>query len=228
MKSELVLVYNFTQTILKESPMKSICVIGVVLLSISRVSADDWLLVPHERAGDIHRAMSDNEIRGIFAPGEARHEEIHLGEGVTTPGLVVFPDDDLRRIEVIFKTDQTRGRTVRIRGRESNWHFGNGVTLGTTLKELEALNGKPFRLAGCCFDGSGSITSWDGGSLEDVLPMGEGVRKVWIMMDLSANTSSLLTDEEQRDILGGAHSSNDSMMQKLNPEVYQIRVQLVE
>jgi hypothetical protein len=90
---------------------------------------------------------------------------LDVGEGEVGPGTILFPSDPERSIEILWndvgkKTDPTG---VTIRGNKSRWKALHDISLGTTLKQLERLNGRPFHMAGYGWDYSGTVLSWDKG-----------------------------------------------------------------
>jgi hypothetical protein len=77
------------------------------------------------------------------------------------PHTVIFPNDPKSRLLIFWDDDKNR-RTVAsifVRG-ESQWATAKGVRIGSTLADVQALNGKPFRMSGF-FDSStgGSVTN---------------------------------------------------------------------
>lgn len=142
---------------------------------------------------------------------------IQLGEGETAAGTVLFPGDSTRRAEIIWRDTVSARVPVRVvlRGRESRWRLPGGISLGTSLLELERSNGGAFTLAGFGWDYSGVITDWRRGRLAELL--GRGVR-----IYLSPADSSMALPEYTR-VLGDRNfSSGDPAMQRLDPRVYQI------
>jgi hypothetical protein len=120
--------------------------------------APDWLAPSLTQADLVTRFGNDNVVT----------DSILRGEGEFERGTVLFPRDVSRRVDIVWQ-DSLGLRWpefVRIRGDSSAWRGPSGVHLGTTLRVLERVNGKPFRLAGFGFDGSGFVTSWAKGALE--------------------------------------------------------------
>ena len=140
----------------------------------------DWLIVPGERAGPVTATSTEAELLALLGEAQSEPTEIHRGEGFFTGGVIGYPSDPTQRFEVAW-ADPTEGfqRQVYVRGRSSEWHTAEGITLGTTLKELEALNGKPFRLMGFEWDYSGVIMSWEGGKLEHLAPVGISLEHIF-------------------------------------------------
>lgn len=129
------------------------------------------------------------------------------GEG-TYPNTLLFPETGN---EVVFVWDDTillsKLSFIRIRGARSDWQTAEGIKLGTTLKELEKLNGKPFSFYGFGWDYSGFV-NWQEGTLQK--------RKIGAQLMLPGETvpkefEALLGDQEMK--------SSDALAQKANPVV---------
>ncbi|HEY0740002.1 MAG TPA: hypothetical protein VGD40_01020 [Chryseosolibacter sp.] len=80
--------------------------------------------------------------------------------------VVAFAATD-KELELVFE-DSTADATVKavILTEASRWSTTAGISPGMTLKELEALNGKPFLFYGGGWDQGGYVTNWNGGKLE--------------------------------------------------------------
>jgi len=178
----------------------------------------EWYLNPRDSNATVAAQSSEAELRERFGQGEIRPERVELGEGETSPGTALFPNDSLRRMEIIWQDTIARKRPARIiiRGSQSRWQVGPGISLNTSLQELEHLNGKPFTLAGFGWDYAGVITSWNGGALDSSLA---GVK---LYLDPgpaqyeSAPYSQVLGDQD--------FSSSLPAMQQLSPKVRTIYV----
>jgi hypothetical protein len=128
---------------------------------------------------------------------------------------VVFADDPLRRFEVAWgDTLQRRApRFVLLTGDTTLWRGKRGITLGLSLAQLEALNGKAFGMAGYGWDYGGSVLSWKDGQLADL----EGRIAVALSpRDVNADVSHILGD--------GEFMSSDSALRRLQPRVNRLVV----
>jgi hypothetical protein len=186
--------------------------------SPATASSSSWQIVPGRSAGAVTATSSEADLETHYGASAVKRTRIELGEGETTPGTVLFPGDSLRRAEVVWHDTVNRRRPARLilRGNRSEWRVGSGISLGTSLKELERINGRPFTLAGFGWDYAGVITEWGGGALDSALA---GVK---LYLDPgpaqyeSAPYSQVLGDRD--------YSSSLSPMQQLNPRVAQIFV----
>lgn len=175
----------------------------------------EWRIVPGRSAGPVTADISEADLRKHYGEG-VEAARIQIGEGETMPGAVLFGGDSLRRAEIIWRDTVSRRRPARfiLRGSKSQWRTDEGISLGTTLHELERLNGGAFTLAGFGWDYGGVITDWAGGALGRKLP------GAFLYLDPgpaqyeSAEYSRVLGDRD--------YSSAAAPMQRLNPRVAQI------
>jgi hypothetical protein len=172
-------------------------------------------IIPGRSAGPVTAASREVDLKLRYGAEAVR---IDLGEGETTPGTVLFARDSLLRAEIVWHDTVSRSRPARLilRGSRSKWTVGPGISLGTSLQELERINGRPFTLAGFGWDYGGVITEWGGGPLDRALA---GVK---LYLDPgpaqyeSASYSQVLGDRD--------YSSSLPPMQQLNPRVARIYV----
>lgn len=130
----------------------------------------DWLIVPGERVGPLTASSSAADLIQAYGAENVRDESYPLGEGESEPGTVVFPDDVTKRMVILWNDlEKKQGPlAVRIDGPASLWKTAEGLGVGTTLKRVEELNGKPFRLYGFEWDYGGQLVDSNGGSLKDL------------------------------------------------------------
>jgi hypothetical protein len=94
------------------------------------------------------------------------------------------------------------------------------VGIGTDLRTLEALNGRPFHLSGFAWDYSGTISAFDGGHLDTLWGGGPDVAPT-VMLRLSPAAGA--PDSLFSQVIGDREfSSQHPAMVALNPRVYQI------
>lgn len=132
-----------------------------LLLTTAAAPADSitctgtWAPTVTER--DLVRAFGRaNVVRGM----------IYLAEGNEEPGTIVFPKDDKRRLEILWKKNK-RPEWIRIPA-ESRWTTFGGIRIGTPLAEVEKLNGRAFQLSGFDWDYGGFATDFRGGKLQTI------------------------------------------------------------
>jgi hypothetical protein len=177
-----------------------------------------WLIQPGHSTGALTPASSEADLQKKYGAEAVQPERIELGEGETSPGTVLFPGDSLHRLEIVWHDTLTRSRPQRLilRGSASEWKVSPGISLGSSLKDLERLNGRPFTLAGFGWDYSGVITDWRGGALDSVLTGAKLYLDPGPVQYQSAEYSQVLGDRD--------YSSSLPPMQQLNPRVATIFV----
>jgi len=104
--------------------------------------------VPCVRAGPITRNTSESDLANTFGESQVVASDIDVGEGETQPGTILFPNENAK-VLTVFGTDETRTHVaqVRIGAEGTNWKTDKGITIGTPLKVIEQLNGRPVNLA---------------------------------------------------------------------------------
>lgn len=102
-------------------------------------------------------------------------------EGEEMPGTRVNAADPARKLEIVWEDEAARAKPSMIRiysgwdeasGAEIMpvWVAPGGVKIGQTIAEVEALNGKPFKLSGFGWDYGGMSMGWEGGKLDTAEP----------------------------------------------------------
>lgn len=168
----------------------------------------------------VHTTRKD--LVQAYGAANVADQDVDVGEGEMESGTVVFPKDPERIVEILWKDPETKTvpASARFSGQKSHWKTAQGISLGTSLKELEHLNRRPFKLAGFGWDYSGTVLSWEDGALTADLTGGGG--RVFVRLDSpvsEAEYKDVAQVEGDRDF-----SSSHPVMQKLNPKAYQIIV----
>lgn len=189
--------------------------------SLAQDSPVDWRIRPGDRVGPISVTTTESDLRTLFGAESVTSIEVHLGEDFTAPGTAVYPDSPEMRIEIVWRSsERISPKEVRLTGTTSRWATDNGISLGTRLKEVEALNGYPFRLAGFDFDYAGTIVGCGKGRL---LYLGccSSDPKLTVRF---ASDQHPLTPEYLQLIGDRIFSSGHPAMQAVNPSIYQLVV----
>lgn len=176
-----------------------------------------WAIDLAGKTGKINSKLSEADLIRVYGPGNVTRGTLDVGEGETMPATIVFANLPHRRLEIAWKDEPGRKLPARIQieGNQTLWHTTQGITLGTSLKTLEKLNGKPFLLAGFGWDYSGTVTSWDQGRLE------QGLKNIVLRLAPPARNEIPSADEES--VEGDKNfPSAQPAMQRINPVVYQI------
>lgn len=195
--------------------------------SSARAAADTLWLFASDPAGDAVRATDTEEtLRARYGADNVAAERVHLGEGDTAPGTVLFPNDSSRRLTVIWDDTVARARPMRVTvgSRRTRWHVIPGVSLGTSLSELEQLNGRPFKLFGFSWDYAGTVSGWEGGSL-DSLWRGGPENKVLVRLRLRPDSAGYASAHSRQVIGDEIFPSSLPAMHTLNPRVYDLFIE---
>ena len=116
----------------------------------------------------------------------ARRETLPGAEGETYRGVVLYPRDPQRRVEIAFSDDaRPHVSSIRIGGDSSNWSFGS-MALGDGVPQITSSNGRSFTFSGFEWDYGGYVTDLKGGALSR-LP---GGCRLGIRFSLPANVTT--------------------------------------
>lgn len=212
--------------------MKSICFLSarvcfaacILIAGASGLHAQNsYLITPGVKVGAITRRSSEADLKRIYGQKNVRYADVGIGEGETMPGVVIYPNDSSRTIYVIWKDAQRKRfpQEIHLSGDGGSvWKTAQGISLGTSLRQLERINGRAFTLYGFGWDYSGTVISWKGGKLARAFGNDERVT-----IRLSYNTTSKVTDAEMESVIGELEfSSRHRVMRRINPTIYQIIV----
>ncbi|TND08328.1 MAG: hypothetical protein FD123_2359 [Bacteroidetes bacterium] len=126
---------------------------------------------------DLCTIKSEAELIEKYGKENVTRDTIPAGEGTFYIGTKLFPGTN-KQVELSWsdtvKFEKLLSAMIRT-GYDSlhkpfvnnQWKSKTGIRLGTTLLELEQLNGKPFIIFGFGWDYGGMLQSWDKGKLEN-------------------------------------------------------------
>ena len=130
------------------------------------------LIVPSARIGPVTADRSEGDLIALLGDSLVVQRDVYIAEGFCVPGTVVYPNT-ANALEIIWQ-DSTRARPAVVElttsdpDSVSDWHTAEGVRLGHTLVQLEALNGKSFGFGGLGWDYGGWGGNWDDGALAEM------------------------------------------------------------
>jgi hypothetical protein len=109
------------------------------------------------RVGAIVKETPPADIAKIYGAGSVSYEKVHLAEGEYRPGAYVHRGTP-SELQIGFTADGKRIEFIRIPGKA--WKTKDGIRIGTTLAELERINGGPFKFLGFGWDNGGAVTAF--------------------------------------------------------------------
>jgi hypothetical protein len=183
---------------------------------------DDFLIVPGARVGQIAGDASEDGLRAIYGDDRVEPTLVEQGEGFVCKGSrVLFGTGET--LEVTWLDTEARSGVEAVHVKGQRWKTSERIRLGITLKEIESINGAPFRIAGFGFDYGGTITSWEDGRLDGL----KG--RVGLALAPTQEDYERVPYEELLPVMGdGVYSSAHPVMQRLNPRLVRLVVRLVQ
>jgi hypothetical protein len=143
-------------------------VLAVSLLTApAAAQKNDWLIVPGQRVGPITATTTRADLDSIFGSENVQERNLD-GNGGPEAATVVFASDTSAALAVTW--DRERPAAIHIcfatQTGPCRWRTSSGIRIGTSIRELNALNGKSFQ-AGGFGQQQGKVTSWRSGALEE-------------------------------------------------------------
>jgi hypothetical protein len=183
--------------------------------------ADPCRLTLRDPRRMLDHQVSPELLARTFTPAQLREGAVEIGEGETRPGTVVFPDDPRRRLSIVWRERPSpAGRIWLMIDGESRWRGYRDIGLGTDLRTLERLNGRPFALAGFAWDYGGTVVDWRGGALASTAT--ERCRLI-VRLEPPSSARRDLVDQ----VIGDRDFPSDHpAMRALNPAAYQVILEL--
>jgi hypothetical protein len=130
--------------------------------------ANDWICIPGRRVGPITAVTTEKQLIGLFGNKNVVTQEFHVDEGYFEVSTIVFQDTP-NQIQILWKDKAQnifkKPERVIIDKKGTKWKTQNGITIGTTLKELVRINGAFITFAGFGWDYGGVILDWHKGKL---------------------------------------------------------------
>jgi len=171
--------------------------------------------------GPFARNADERTLAQVFGAANVERAAIPVGEGNTEPGTVIFAKDPAKRIDILWHDAYARPNVIIIRN-GSAWPVGvtgldKPVVNGSTMAEIEAMNGRPFTLTGFGWDLGGYTNSWDGGRLEKPV----GGCNLSVRFDPASDAPGDALDKVNGDV---ELSSTDSAMRQVKPVVIEIEL----
>ena len=196
---------------------------------------DSLIIIPGKRVGPITKQATEEALVEMFGAELVQSVMIPVGEGMSIRGTVVFPGIPEKTISILWQ-DEVNKRypdVVIISNEGTQWKTNRGITIGTTSKELEKLNGNPFRMTGFGWDYAGTVLDCNEGELKEVgfydpENMGSGLQGRSLLLRLGPDPmpGKEISMEEYEEIVGDKELfSSHAVIRKLNLKVLELRVE---
>ncbi|MCC6918222.1 MAG: hypothetical protein IT548_03405 [Alphaproteobacteria bacterium] len=124
---------------------------------------------------------SEASLKQAFGAENVEYKTVPGAEGVETQATVIYPNDPARMVTVFWwdEAARTKPATIQVQAdyaadpdgsnywkTDVLWQSTQGVKIGSSAAEVEALNGKPFKMSGFGWDYGGFAVGWEGGKLD--------------------------------------------------------------
>jgi hypothetical protein len=176
------------------------------------------VIEPGVRLGPVTAASTLDNLRAALGKRNVSLEMVLSDDGKgKVSGAVLYPGDAKKRIELAWDDTLTKSRPrwARVRNASTWWHTPAGVRVGTSLRDLEKLNGRAFTVSSFRSGERRSLVrSWNRGNLAEEM---EKKAHVWLAVP-SATTKSQMVPLSQ----GSSLPSGDPPLRRLNPHVTEI------
>ena len=180
----------------------------------SPVNGQEFLIVAGKSIGAANQSSDKESLTAHYGADAVSDVSVYVGEGMELPGLALFADDPKKTVELAWSEEKPKKLLlIRIEGDESVWETQDGVTLGTSLVELEKLNGGPFQFTGLEWDLGGWVSDWKGGKLDGLTAR------------FGSTDGTKMSEEDLKAIVGDIQvSSSSEAAQRINPRLNQISI----
>ncbi len=180
-----------------------------------------WRIVPGEGVGPVNRTSTKASL--LRQLGKDATEADFDAEDGPEHGILIYNNDDSRRLAVVWSQDENRpdmiyicyGNTTSV----CKWRTESGIGMGTTFQDLQRRNGEPFLMVKWGSDVGGNLR-FERGRLHTELDRENG--SLWLT--LFGDTTGL--SFKDRDAVEGAEDfvrSDNPVLSKLNPKVASMR-----
>lgn len=172
-------------------------------------------------------ATTEQALIRQFGRTNVVRESIYIAEGDETPGTIVFPNDETKRLEIVWRDARQRRRPEWIRvPAGSRWTAIAGLRGGMTLAEVEKINGRPFQLSGFDWDYGGMVGDWRGGALSKL----KGPCRVQVQFDRTVPDAPTRAQQRAIDATSGDREllSSSPDLRRFPVRVSEIVIQYVE
>ena len=128
----------------------------------------DRNIIPNESVGLITSSTTKSALNKLYDKENIRETVVFSYEGFDIKGTEVIFDNTADNITIEWNDGNLTPKIIRIKNLNSNWKTKEGVGIGSTIKEVEKANGKPFTIYGYEIDVylAGTVKNWNSGNLQ--------------------------------------------------------------
>src|SRR5262245_34653121 len=85
--------------------------------------SDPWFINPDGQSGAITRKTTEADLIRVHGKENVTNGEVEIGEGEKEPGTVLYPNDPMRILHIIWKDAKTKTapQRIQITGESSRW-----------------------------------------------------------------------------------------------------------
>ncbi|MFG1295063.1 hypothetical protein [Xanthobacter variabilis] len=145
---------------------RAVAVVAVATAALLAIPA--WAQeLSFDCSGPLVASASQSTLAKVFGGPAVKRAKVPGAEGAEEEGTLLFPDDPVRRAEILWQDDARRQEPASLTVREGavGWRTPAGIGVGSTLEAVQAANGRPFVLSGFEWDYGGMAGEWSGGKL---------------------------------------------------------------
>lgn len=160
---------------------------------VSKIDRGDQTLLSDSAWGWVNPSHTIDSLKMIFGDSLVKDERICGAECADSVDVTIIYPNSNNEFIIYWDDSAYHKKIVFIRtyNAKSPYHTSRGIKMGTTLKEILDLNGKPISFSGLGWDYGGGIGSFNGGAL-----MGSNVRFTLDITDNPSGDNSIYGDVE--------------------------------
>jgi hypothetical protein len=118
--------------------------------------ASNFTVMPKQQVGNIISSMTEADLKRVY--GEKNVARVNRGDVKT----VIYPNSD-NELEISWKKGQDYKKLEVAIIRKGDWKTAEGIQMGSTVEDLERINGKKIDLY--TLEDGMAIVRWQGGSV---------------------------------------------------------------
>lgn len=128
------------------------------------------LIIPGKKVGEIDKYSDIDHLKQYYGAVNVINAKIGVGEGETKDGTLVVRNGETL-FEIFWHTKYKKPKYIRVKNSGINCYTANNIKFNMTLKDVEIINKKKFKLTGFEWDYPGYSISWEGGILSKKLQL---------------------------------------------------------